>query len=264
MSDTGVNPPAGRQSLGGYELIRKLGEGGMGATYLARQVSMDRLVALKVLKKGLAKKAGFVERFVREAHLAGRLSHANIVQALDVGEAGGFHYLAMDYVEGQTASALIPSGGAMPEAQALDIALQVARALEAAHRQGIVHRDVKPENILVTAEGIAKLCDFGLAREAEGESGLTQTGTALGTPHYIAPEQARGEGGVDVRADIYSLGATLYHLVTGRTPFEGPTAAVVAGRQSGGQRRLRAADRTDDGPGGGGPLPDARRADRGH
>jgi serine/threonine-protein kinase len=214
-------------ALPGFELIRKLGEGGMGATYLARQVSMDRLVALKVLRKNLSRDKIFVERFHREARLAGQLDHVNIVKAIDVGEGAGFHYLVMEYVEGKSALDLIPEGGAMEELEALQIVLQIARALAYAGERNIIHRDVKPDNILVTADRVAKLCDFGLARHTGQETRLTQTGVAMGTPHYVSPEQARGDGELDSRTDIYSLGATLYHMVTGRTPFDGASAVIV-------------------------------------
>jgi len=218
---------APRQIIPGFELIRKLGEGGMGATYLARQVSMQRLVALKILRRNLSRNDEFSDRFRREARLAGMLNHVNIVQAIDVGEGGGYHYLVMEYVEGKTVRDLLPVNGAMDEELALHIAIQMARALAYAHQHDIVHRDIKPENILVTAENVAKLCDFGLAKQSEADSHLTQAGMAMGTPHYISPEQARGKSDVDIRGDIYSLGATLYRLVTGTTPFSGPTAAVV-------------------------------------
>ncbi|MHC4915543.1 MAG: serine/threonine-protein kinase, partial [Planctomycetota bacterium] len=216
-----------RQQIAGFELIKKLGEGGMGAVYLARQLSMDRLVALKVLRRKLARNREFVERFIREAQLAGRLDHVNIVHALNVGESDGFHYLAMEYVEGRTLSSLVAGGGRMDQEQALALVIQVARALDYAHRHGIIHRDVKPENVLVTAEGVAKLTDMGLAKHTGTESHVTQDGTMVGTPHYASPEQARGQADVDIRADIYSLGGTLYRLVTGETPYSGPTAAVV-------------------------------------
>jgi hypothetical protein len=217
------------QPIPGYVLIRKLGEGGMGATYLARQETLNRLVALKVLKRRLASNREFLARFRREAQLAGRLSHVNIVQHIDLGEAGGFHYIAMEYVEGQTVNQRMKAGP-IDEKTALDIAIQVARALEFASRSGIIHRDVKPDNIMVCANGVAKLCDFGLARQAESDMRLTQTGMAVGTPHYVSPEQARGEQDVDIRSDVYSLGATLYHMVTGVPPFEGDSAMVIMTR----------------------------------
>ncbi len=216
-----------RQLIPGFELIRKLGEGGMGATYLARQESMDRLVALKVLRKSFSRDEQFVARFRREAQLAGKLDHVNIVQALDVGEAAGFHYLIMEYVEGRNLTDLMPESGPMAEELALHFVIQIARALAFADKHGIIHRDIKPDNVMVTAQNIARLCDFGLARQSGSETRLTQTGTAMGTPHYVSPEQARGDREVDIRSDIYSLGATLYHLVTGETPFSGSSAVVV-------------------------------------
>jgi eukaryotic-like serine/threonine-protein kinase len=218
---------APRQQIPGFELVRKLGEGGMGATYLARQVSMDRLVALKILRKKFSEQGDFIARFQREARLAGSLNHPNIVQAMDVGESSGFHYLVMEYVEGRNLVEIMPEDGGMNEGRALDFTLQIAGALAFAGEQGIIHRDIKPDNILVTAENAAKLCDFGLAKQTAEDSSLTQTGMAMGTPHYISPEQARGSASMDIRGDIYSLGATLYHLVTGQTPYQGPTAAVV-------------------------------------
>ncbi len=216
-----------RQQIAGFELIKKLGEGGMGATYLARQTSMDRLVALKVLRKNLARNSDFVARFQREAQLGGKLDHVNIVGVISVGEGGGYHYLAMEYVEGRDAFELMPDRGGMDEELALHITMQVTRALDFAHKAGIIHRDIKPDNILVTEDNVAKVCDFGLARQTGDESRLTQTGVAMGTPYYISPEQARGDKDADIRSDIYSLGATLYHLVTGHTSFEGSSAAVV-------------------------------------
>ena len=214
-------------TIGGFEIISRLGRGGMGAVYKARQVSMDRLVALKVLPPALAKDQNFLERFFREARAVAKLNHPNIVQGIDVGSADKYYYFAMEYVEGETVQSLISRDGAMPERKALEIVLQVAHALHHAHRHNMVHRDVKPDNIMVTPAGVAKLCDLGLAKSLAGDSAMTQTGLAVGTPHYISPEQARGDQDVDIRADIYSLGATLYHMVIGRTPFSGSTAAVV-------------------------------------
>ncbi len=224
---SGAPSQPGRQPIEGYELIRKLGEGGMGAVYLARQLSMDREVALKILRRSLARNSSFVERFVREARLAGRLDHENIVRALDVGQSGDYHFLAMEYVEGRNLSVVLREKGQLEEREALEVTLQVARALEYAHSREVIHRDVKPENVLLTPEGTAKLTDMGLAKQTGAESHLTQTGSMVGTPHYVSPEQARGDPDVDIRGDIYSLGATLYRLVTGQTPFQGSTAAVV-------------------------------------
>jgi len=225
-----VQPPESpkpTEIIEGYEILNKLGEGGMGSVYLARQVGMGRLVALKVLPRRLSRNSKFLHRFIREAQLAGKLNHVNLVQAFDVGESRGYYFLAMEYVEGRTARDLVDEKGPLEEGEALHLVLQIARALEAAHEFDIVHRDVKPDNILVRSDGVAKLSDLGLAREAGDDSSLTQSGVAVGTAHYISPEQARGRKDVDIRADIYSLGATLYHLLASRTPYDGDTAAVV-------------------------------------
>ncbi len=214
-------------NIGGFEILSRLGRGGMGAVYKARQVSMDRLVALKVLPPVLAKDKNFIERFFREARAVAKLNHPNIVQGIDVGVADKFYYFAMEYVDGETVQQILGRDGAMKEKDALEIVLQVAQALHHAGRNDMIHRDVKPDNIMVTAGGVAKLCDLGLAKSLAGGSSVTQTGLAVGTPHYISPEQARGEDDVDVRADIYSLGASLYHMVVGTTPYSGSSAAVV-------------------------------------
>ncbi len=213
--------------VGGFEILSRLGRGGMGAVYKARQVSMDRLVALKVLPPGLAKDKDFIERFFREARAVARLNHPNIVQGIDVGVADKYYYFAMEYVDGETAQETLARLGPYSEKAALEIVLQVAQGLHHAHRNGMVHRDVKPDNIMVTSGGVAKLCDLGLAKSLAGDTSITQTGLAVGTPHYISPEQARGEDDVDIRADIYSLGATLYHMIAGRTPYSGSSAMAV-------------------------------------
>jgi serine/threonine-protein kinase len=217
----------GRRRLGGYELLSTLGRGGMGSVLLARQVSMDRLVALKVLRPMLAADRDFVTRFLREARLAGKLDHPNLVRAIDVGEAGGRYYMAMEYVEGRTVQEMMDEAGSLPERQALEIALQMARALDCAHRHGIIHRDIKPANILIDKRGVAKLADLGLAKQVGGETRLTQTGVTMGSPDYISPEQAGAGGDVDIRGDIYSLGVSLFHMVTGRPPFDGPSAIAI-------------------------------------
>lgn len=212
--------------MGGFELISKIGQGGMGAVYKARQKSVDRIVALKVLPPSLAKDKVFIQRFLREARASAALNHPNIVRGIDVGEEGGYYFFAMEYVEGDTASDILKTAKRMKEAQVIEIAVQMASALQHAADHKLVHRDVKPANILIDSTGMAKLVDLGLARQSKDAS-VTQDGIAMGTPYYISPEQARGEADIDIRADIYALGATLYHLLTGKTPFDGPTAAVV-------------------------------------
>jgi len=216
--------------IGGFEILTRLGSGGMGAVFKARQVSMDRVVALKVLPPELAKNEQFVERFIREARSAAKLNHPNIVQGIDVGHAEGHYYFAMEFVDGSTVRDLIGRGGRIDEKKALNIIGAVARALEHAHRHGIIHRDIKPDNIMINREGVVKLADLGLARSTEKPDTLTIEGTALGTPYYMSPEQVRGETDVDTRADIYALGATLYHMVTGEFPYEGPNAGAIMAR----------------------------------
>lgn len=215
------------QRLGGFELISKLGEGGMGAVYEARQISLNRTVALKVLPSDLAHNREFVARFEREARLAGKISHPNVIQVHDVGEASGRHYISMEFVSGTDVKKLIDAGP-VPEGRALEIVLDVARALDAAHGQEIIHRDVKPSNIMLTENGTVKLADLGLARNLDAhQTTLTRKGTLVGTPDYMSPEQCRGERDLDGRSDMYSLGATLFHMVCGRAPFVGGTTMAT-------------------------------------
>jgi len=204
----------------GYKILGKLGSGAMAIVYSARQLSLDRIVAIKVLPKRFSENPEYVERFYREGQTAAKLSHNNIVQAFDVGEAGGYHYFVMEYVEGKTIYDDIAAGQVFKESEALDIVIQVTHALAHAHDRELIHRDVKPKNIMIDKDGVVKLADMGLARETTDiETAQTEAGRAYGTPYYIAPEQIRGKIDIDGRADIYSLGATLYHMVTGRVPF---------------------------------------------
>jgi serine/threonine-protein kinase len=208
------------QQIPGYLVLEKLGQGSMGTVYKARQVSMNRLVAVKVLHARLAANKDFLRHFQREAHLAAKLSHNNIVGAIDVGSAGNLHYFVMEYVEGKTIRQELDAGKIYPEREAVDVILQIAQALEHAGRRGLVHRDIKPGNIVRTPEGIAKLADLGMARETRDQAlARRERGLTLGTPYYIAPEQIRGQMNIDGRADLYALGATLYHMVTGHPPF---------------------------------------------
>ncbi|MHC4500242.1 MAG: serine/threonine protein kinase [Planctomycetota bacterium] len=204
----------------GYKIRGKLGAGAMAVVYKAKQLSLDRTVAIKVLPKRFSENPEYVERFYREGQAAAKLSHNNIVQAYDVGEAGGYHYFVMEYVEGKTLYDDLSAGKVFTEAEALDIIIQVAHALAHAHARGLIHRDVKPKNIMIDPSGVVKLADMGLARAtADIETAQTEAGKAYGTPYYIAPEQIRGKIDIDNRADIYGLGATFYHIVTGRVPF---------------------------------------------
>jgi serine/threonine-protein kinase len=218
----------------GYQLISKLGKGAMATVYKARQNSLDRIVAVKVLPKKLSENPEFVDRFYKEGKAAARLAHNNIVQAIDVGSTpDGFHFFVMEYVEGPTLydimqPAPVGEGRTFSEAEALDVTIQMADALAHAHQRNLIHRDVKPKNILLTKDGIAKLTDLGLARAMDDkEAAESEAGKAYGTPYYISPEQIRGDVDIDFRADIYSLGATMYHLVTGKPPFDGETPSAV-------------------------------------
>lgn len=211
-------------AIPGYEILSFLGRGAMGTVYKARQVKMRRDVALKVIHTTISSQKDFVPRFLREARTVARLSHGNIVAGYDVGQVEDLCYLAMEYVEGESCQAKLTRLGRLDEPMVLQIGLQVARALEHAHRHGVVHRDVKPANIMLAPGDIAKLCDFGLARATERGNTLTKEGVCLGTPMYMAPEQG---GQLDIRSDIYSFGASLYHLASGVPPFEGPSMMAI-------------------------------------
>lgn len=225
MEDS-LSKPAER--IPGYEILGKIGSGAMATVFKARQLSLDRIVAIKVLPKRLSENPEFVERFYKEGRAAAQLNHNNIVQAIDVGEAAGYHYFVMEYVDGKTVYDDLQQGKAYTEERALDIVIQIAQALAHAHDRGFIHRDVKPKNIMITRDGVAKLADMGLARAtSDKEAAEQEAGRAYGTPYYISPEQIRGEVNIDHRADIYSLGATFYHMVTGRVPFDGPTPTAV-------------------------------------
>ncbi|MCR4315820.1 MAG: protein kinase [Planctomycetes bacterium] len=213
--------------IAGYKVIAKLGKGSMGSVYKARQLSMDRIVAIKTLSPNLAKDPQFLKRFLREARSVARLNHENIIAGYDVGESNGIHYFVMEFVDGPTVSEVLMSRGPFPEREALIIIHQVARALEHASEYNIIHRDIKPDNIMVSSKGVAKLCDLGLAKMLDSDSSLTQAGHSMGTPHYISPEQAQGLENIDSRSDIYSLGATLYHMIAGRVPYPGNSPVTV-------------------------------------
>ena len=216
------------QQIPGYAIVRKLGSGAMATVYKAKQLSLDRWVAIKILPRKHTNNPQFVDRFYAEGKAAAKLNHPHIVQAIDVGKAGEFHYFVMEYVEGRTAFDDITEQGPYPEKEALRIILQITMAMAHAHEQGFIHRDVKPKNIMITKEGAAKLADMGLARAvSDREAAEAEQGKAFGTPYYISPEQIRGEVHVDARADIYSLGATLYHMITGQVPFEGANPSAV-------------------------------------
>jgi serine/threonine-protein kinase len=216
------------QQIPGYRVLGKLGAGAMATVFKAKQLSLDRLVAIKVLPRKFSQNAEFIARFYAEGRIAAQLNHPNIVQAYDVGQAGEFHYFVMEYVEGTTVYDQIVRAKRFKEQEALDIIIQVAEALEHAHAKGLIHRDVKPKNIMMTPQGVAKLADMGLARAvSDKEAAESEAGKAYGTPYYISPEQIRGEKNIGAPADIYSLGATLYHMVTGSVPFDGKSPSAV-------------------------------------
>jgi serine/threonine protein kinase len=215
------------RSLGGYRLLRRLGRGAMGDVYLAEQQSLERQVAVKVLRSDAARHPGAVERFSQEARAAAALVHGNIVQIHEVACFGGIHFLAEEYVAGPSLKAWLLARGPLEPLQALSVLSQVGSALVKSAQVGIVHRDIKPENLLVTPAGEVKVADFGLARVLEDDLELTQQGMTLGTPLYMSPEQAAGRP-VDVRSDLYSLGASVYHLLAGQPPFTGATSLAVA------------------------------------
>jgi serine/threonine-protein kinase len=223
------------QRIPGYKIIRKLGAGAMATVFLGRQLSLDRLVAIKVLPKKFSSDPKFIERFYKEGRAAAKLNDPNIVGAYDVGQAGEHHYFVMEYVDGDTVYDRIVARKRVPEKEAIDIIRQVASALKHAHEQGFIHRDIKPKNLMINTSGVVKLADLGLARAiSDKEAAEAESGRAFGTPYYISPEQIRGAIDIGPPADLYGLGATLYHMVTGRVPFEGKTPAEVM------QRHLKA------------------------
>jgi eukaryotic-like serine/threonine-protein kinase len=207
------------QTIGNYELLEKVAEGGMGAIYKGRHRVTGQIVALKIMPPGMATNKVLLKRFEQEFRAASRLDHPNIVRALDYGDTGMSPYLVMEFVDGESLGAKLDREGAMAEGDAIRLIVQVAQGLHRAHKQGLIHRDVKPDNILVTADGQAKLADLGLVKEVEADLNLTRTGRGLGTPHFMAPEQFRNAKNANIQCDIYSLGATLYMMVTNELPF---------------------------------------------
>ncbi len=224
----GVAPLEAGQRFGEFEIIAMLGEGGMGAVYKALQVSLKRFVAIKVLERSLAMDEEFVVRFHNEAVAAAALNHPNLVQVYAAGETEGLHWFAMEFVNGESLQGRLDRTGRIEAMEAVAITLHVTNALEHAWRKGrMIHRDIKPDNIFLSVEGEVKLGDLGLAKSCEGDVGMTMVGTSMGTPLYISPEQAEGRKEIDLRTDIYSLGATLFHLLTGRPVYSGGTAVSV-------------------------------------
>ena len=246
------NVPA---QIGGYKILRELGRGAMGAVYLAKQLSLDREVAIKTIQAQWADNPTFIARFTREAYAAAQLTHHNVIQIYDLGEQGGTHYFSMEFVRGTSLDQIVKEAGKLDAEAAVGYVLQAARGLEFAHNHGMVHRDVKPANLMLSEQGVVKVADLGLVKTpqlledesapaapagaaapgkpaggsslAAATADVTLANMAMGTPAYMAPEQSENAAGVDHRADIYSLGCTLYVLLTGRPPFEGATALEV-------------------------------------
>lgn len=208
------------QTIGNYDLVEKIAEGGMGTVYRGRHHLTGETVAVKVVPQHLLSNPVVLKRFEQEYNVARSIDHPNIVKALDFGREGDQRYLVMEYVDGESLGQKIERDGRMDETEAIRIISEVALGLQSAHNQGMIHRDVKPDNILITAEGQVKLTDLGLVKEVDAELNLTRTGRGLGTPHFMAPEQFRNAKKADARCDIYSLGATLYMMVTGQLPFQ--------------------------------------------
>jgi eukaryotic-like serine/threonine-protein kinase len=226
-ADAPVEPPADLARHPRYRLLKLLGAGGMGAVYQAEHGVMRRLVALKVINREYTSNPAAAERFQREIRAAAQLHHPNIVAAYDAEQAGDTHFLVMEYIDGVNLARLVAEKGPLPVAEACEYVRQAALGLQHAHERGMVHRDVKPHNLIRSADGVVKLLDFGLASVVEcGEGQLTGTNAIMGTPDYIAPEQAEDTHAADARSDIYSLGCTLYHLLTGRPPFTYPSTLL--------------------------------------
>jgi serine/threonine protein kinase len=216
----------GEKIAGRYEVEELVGHGGMSSVYKAHDSLLERHVALKILHEQYSGDEGFVERFKREARTVAQLQHPNIVTVIDRGEEDGRQYIVFEYIDGENLKELVVRKGRLDVREALEIALEVARGLAFAHENGLIHRDVKPQNVLLNGDGRAKVTDFGIARTLDVD-GMTQTGTVLGTSNYIAPEQASGQR-VDAHSDVYSLGAVLYELLAGEVPFPGESFLAVA------------------------------------
>src|ERR1700684_70080 len=213
---------------GRYRVLSRLGSGGMAEVYLAEDQLLGRQVAVKVLHQHFAEDQEFVERFRREASSAAALSHQNIVGIFDRGEWNGTYYIAMEYVAGRSLKSIVRDDGALDPATAIDIVVQILRGARFAHKRGVVHRDLKPHNVILDEEGRARVTDFGIARA--GASEMTLTGSIMGTAQYLSPEQAQGHT-VSGRSDLYAVGIILYELLTGVVPFDGETAVAIAFKQ---------------------------------
>ena len=213
---------------GRYELLEKIGDGGMAVVYKAKCRLLNRYVAVKILKPEFINDAKFLENFRKESHAAASLSHPNIVNVYDVGKEGNINFIVMELVNGQPLSELIKEEAPMDYKRVVELTRQIAAGLSVAHKHNIIHRDVKPHNILITEDGVAKITDFGIAKAVKSATIVDQTAEAImGSVHYFSPEQARG-GYVDEKSDIYSLGIVMYEMLTGQVPFDGENPVNVA------------------------------------
>ena len=223
--------------LGKYKLVKELGQGGMGKVYLGEDTKLGRKAAIKVLSSALAGKEDFVTRFYKEARAMARVTHENTVSVYDVDQdqARGIHYVAMEFVDGKSMQKWMDTLGKLSIGDALHVTLRCAEALQFAHGQNLIHRDIKPDNIMLTSHGKVKVADFGLAKATDEDLSMTASGAGLGTPYYMAPEQARNAKHVDGRADIYALGVMLYYFVTGKLPFSGTSVVEIIGAKEKGR-----------------------------
>ena len=219
----------GQKIDGRYQIVRNIGEGGMANVYLAYDTILEREVAVKILRGDLATDEKFVKRFQREAKAASSLNHPNIVEMYDVGEDDGNYFIVMEYIDGKTLKSLIKKRGALSLPEVVDIMLQLTSAIACAHDSYIIHRDIKPQNVLILEDGRVKITDFGIAI-ALNSAELTQTNSVMGSVHYLPPEQANGNGAT-IKSDIYSLGILMYELLTGKLPFKGENAVEIALKQ---------------------------------
>ncbi len=214
--------------IGGYRILEQMGSGEMGIVFKAKQLSLDRVVALKVLPVEMTRDKKSVDRFLREAKSAGKLQHPNIVQVYDIGETGGLYYYSMEFIEGRSLASVLPEKKPMDLGEASRIILQIAKALAHAHRSGVLHKDIRPESILINEENVAKLADLGMSGGADpGKSSMAGRGHMGGTPAYLSPEQLANIRNASPAADVYSLGGTFYRMVTGKEPFTGPNILAM-------------------------------------
>ena len=207
-----------------YQILSRIGQGGMSYVYRAADTTLGREVAVKVLKEEFAEDAEFVERFKNEARSAAKLSHPNIVAVYDIVDSGELHYIVMELVEGITLKNYIAKKGVLTNKETIGIALQAAEGIAEAHRNGIIHRDIKPQNIIISKDGKIKVADFGIAKSVSGDTLNSQS--VIGSAHYIAPEQAKSKQ-TDLRSDLYSLGISMYEMITGRVPYDGDNTVNI-------------------------------------